>query len=59
MEHQTLGQWVAWPINPATHRIVLKIDWFVVTVGVQKINNNIVIGQSYKYHDGGDNEHSV
>ena len=28
MEHQTLGQWVVRPINPATQRIILKIVGF-------------------------------
>ena len=30
MEHQTLGRWVVWPIDPATQRIILKIVGFQI-----------------------------
>ena len=32
MEHQTIGQWDARPIDPATQRIILKIVGFQVSV---------------------------
>ena len=30
MEHQTFGRWAIWSIAPATQRIILKIDWFLM-----------------------------
>ena len=38
LEHQTLGQWVIRPIDPATQRTILKIAGFVVLVDGLKVN---------------------
>ena len=49
MEHQTLGQWVVWPIDPATQLIILKIVGFVYLIMLSyNLHENINIEYTSK-----------